>query len=67
MFGWWVVGSELVEEEPVGDKEGKYVDSVVGSKDVVEGAAGSGAPGGEEGFTADGVGELFDAPVGFGP
>jgi hypothetical protein len=57
----------LVEEEPVGDKEGEYVDSMVGSTDVVEGAAGGGAPGGEEGFTADGVGELFDAPVGFGP
>ena len=67
MFGWWVVGSELVEEEPVGDKEGEYVDSVVGGKDVVKGAAGGGAPGGEEGFATDGVGELFDAPVGFGP
>ena len=67
MFGWWVVGSELVEEETVGDKEGEYVDSVVGGKDVVEGAAGGGAPGGEEGFAADGVGKLFDAPVGLGP
>ena len=67
MFGWWVVGSELVEEEPVGDEEGEYVDSVVGGKDVVKGAAGGGAPGSEEGFTADGVGELLDAPVGFGP
>ena len=67
MFGWWVVGSELVEEEPVGDKEGEYVDSVVGGKDVVKGAAGGGAPGGEEGFATDGVGELLDAPVGFGP
>lgn len=51
----------------MGDEEGEYVDSVVGSKDVVKGAAGGGAPGGEEGFAADGVGELFDAPVGFGP
>lgn len=51
----------------MGDEEGEYVDSVVGGKDVVEGAAGGGAPGGEEGFAADGVGELFDAPVGFGP
>ena len=67
MFGWWVVGSELVEEEPVGDKEGEYVDSVVGGKDVVKGTAGGGAPGGEEGFATDGVGELLDAPVGFGP
>ena len=51
----------------MGDKEGEYVDSVVGGKDVVKGTAGGGAPGGEEGFAADGVGELFDAPVGFGP
>ena len=51
----------------MGDKEGEYVDSMVGGTDVVEGAAGGGAPGGEEGFAADGVGELFDAPVGFGP
>ena len=51
----------------MGNKEGKYVDSVVGGTDVVEGAAGGGAPGGEEGFAANGVGELFDAPVGFGP
>lgn len=50
----------------MGDEEGEYVDSVVGGTDVVEGAAGGG-PGGEEGFAADGVGELFDAPVGFGP
>ena len=57
----------MVEEEPVGDKEGEYVDSMVGGTDVVEGAAGGGAPGGEEGFTTDGVGELFDAPVGLGP
>ena len=51
----------------MGNKEGKYVDSVVGSTDVVEGAAGGGTPGGEEGFAADSVGELFDALVGFGP
>lgn len=51
----------------MGNKEGKYVDSVVGGTDVVEGAAGGSAPGGEERFAADGVGELFDAPVGFGP
>lgn len=51
----------------MGDKEGEYVDSVVGGKDIVKGAAGGGAPGGEEGFTANGVGELFDAPVGLGP
>ena len=57
----------MIEEEPMGNKEGKYVDSVVDGKDVVEGAAGGGASGGEEGFAADGVGELFDAPVGFGP
>ena len=51
----------------MGDEEGEYVDSVVGGTDVIEGAAGGGAPGGEEGFAANGVGELFDAPVGFGP
>lgn len=51
----------------MGDEEGEYVDSVVDGTDVVEGAAGGGAPGGEEGFAADGVGERFDAPVGFGP
>ncbi len=51
----------------MGDEEGEYVDSVVGGTDVVKGAAGGGAPGGEEGFAADGVGELFDAPVGLGP
>ena len=51
----------------MGNKEGKYVDSVVGGKDVVESAAGGGASGSEEGFATDGVGELFDAPVGFGP
>ena len=51
----------------MGDEEGEYVDSVVGGKDVVEGAAGGGASGSEERFAANGVGELFDAPVGFGP
>ena len=30
----------MVEEEPVGAKEGEYVDSMVGGTDVVEGAAG---------------------------
>ena len=51
----------------MGDEEGEYVDSVVGGTDVVEGAAGGGTPGSEEGFATDGVGELFDAPVGLGP
>ena len=51
----------------MGNKEGEYVDSMVGGTDVVEGTAGGGASGSEEGFTTDGMGELFDAPVGLGP